>query len=386
MKTVAIIGSTGSIGTQALDVLRDLDHEFQVVALAANTSVDKLYAQIGEFQPRLVAVQDPKAREELEARLTGSIAQVVGGDKPLETLVLEADADITIVSVVGAAGLLPALAAARLGKRLALANKESLVLGGELLLAECSQHGTELIPIDSEHSAIFQCLLGQDIDAVGKIVLTASGGPFLHVPAEKMRVAALEDALAHPTWDMGGKITIDSATMMNKGLEVIEAHYLFGIDYDRIEVLVHPQSIIHSYVEYNDGAIIAQLGIADMRVPIQLALTYPQRKPRSERLKLVGKTLEFFAPDLEKFGCLRLAYEAGRAGGDRPVVLNAANEVAVEHFLKRKITFGGIYEVVLETLERFPTRSASTLSELLEVDKLVREFAVGLIETGRWRT
>ena len=386
MKTVAIIGSTGSIGTQALDVLRDLDHEFQVVALAANTSVDKLYAQIGEFQPRLVAVQDPKAREELEARLTGSIAQVVGGDKPLETLVLEADADITIVSVVGAAGLLPALAAARLGKRLALANKESLVLGGELLLAECSQHGTELIPIDSEHSAIFQCLLGQDIDAVGKIVLTASGGPFLHVPAEKMRVAALEDALAHPTWDMGGKITIDSATMMNKGLEVIEAHYLFGIDYDRIDVLVHPQSIIHSYVEYNDGAIIAQLGIADMRVPIQLALTYPQRKPRSERLNLVGKTLEFFAPDLEKFGCLRLAYEAGRAGGDRPVVLNAANEVAVEHFLIRKITFGGIYEVVLETLERFPTRSASTLSELLEVDKLVREFAVGLIETGRWRT
>lgn len=385
MKTVAIIGSTGSIGTQALDVLSELRDEYEVVALAANTSVEKVLSQVEAFRPRCVTMQDRKARERLSFSLENNSTKVIDTDSPLESLILEANADITLVSVVGAFGLLPALAGAKLGKRLALANKEALVLGGDLLINECKKFGTELIPVDSEHSAIFQCLLGQDIDEVRKIVLTASGGPFLNTSKAQMLNASVEDALKHPNWVMGGKITIDSATMMNKGLEVIEAHHLFGIDYSKIEVLVHPQSIIHSFVEYNDGAIISQLGLADMRVPIQFALTYPKRKFRKESLNLVGKNLEFSTPDLDKFGCLRLAYEAGIEGGDRPIVLNAANEVAVGQFLNQRISFGSICEIVDETLKLFRKTEVCDLEELLEVDRRVREFVLGLIKTGGWR-
>lgn len=385
MKTVAIIGSTGSIGTQALDVLRQFKDEYEVIALSANSNVELLKKQIVEFRPKFATLQDHNSRYELIEMLQDSQTEIIDCDKPLEVIIKEADADITLVAVVGAAGLLPSLSAAKLGKRLALANKESLVLGGDILLQTCRENRTELIPVDSEHSAIFQCLLGQDTKELKKIVLTASGGPFLNTEKSKMDRASVEEALKHPNWDMGGKITIDSATMMNKGLEVIEAHHLFQLDYNKIEVVVHPQSLVHSYVEYSDGSIIAQLGLADMRVPIQLAFTFPKRKHRLESLNLIGKTLEFFEPDINKFGCLQLAYDAGLEGGDRPIVLNAANEIAVEYYLSKRIYFGSIFEIIKDTLEQFPTHRCNTLEELIYIDQEVRRFTKDLINSGGWR-
>ena len=383
MKTVAIIGSTGSIGTQALDVLANLP-EFKIVALAANKSDQLMLEQIAKHRPKFVTLQDKKARERLKANLSFSETKVVEDNEPLSKIIMEANADITLISLVGAAGLLPTINAAKLGKRVALANKEALVIGGDLVLETCKKYGTELIPVDSEHSAIFQCLLGQDIKAIKKIILTASGGPFLNTDKEVMEKATVEEALNHPNWKMGGKITIDSATMMNKGLEVIEAHFLFDIPYEKIEILIHPQSIVHSLVEYNDGALLAQIGIPDMRVPIQLAFTYPLRKERQESISLIGKKLDFYEPDLAKFGCLRVAFESGKAGKDRTIVLNAANEVAVEHFLLKKISFGSIYRIVRDTLEQYPEHNANSLEEKLLVDKEVRELVRKDLNTRRW--
>lgn len=384
MKTVAIIGSTGSIGLQALDVLADLGDEYKIIALAANKNTELIAAQVEKFKPQLVTLQDKKARAGLKSLLSTKRTKVIDCEDPVEAIVTEANADITLVSVVGAAGLLPSLSAAKLGKRLALANKESLVMGGDLLIKTCKEHATELIPVDSEHSAIFQCLLGQDTKELKKIILTASGGPFLNVAKAKMEQASVAEALNHPNWKMGGKITIDSATMMNKGLEVIEAHHLFQVDYGRIEVIIHPQSVVHSLVEYNDGSLIAQLGLADMRVPIQFAFSYPKRMKRSPSLSLKGKKLDFFEPDLTKFGCLRLAYDAGRAGGDRPIVLNAANEVAVESFLAQKISFGSIYKLIAETLSSFPESKSDALAAKLETDISVRAYVSRLINSRRW--
>ncbi len=385
VKTVAIIGSTGSIGTQALDVLQSLQGEYEVIALAANKNIELLSKQIQLFQPRFATLKDKESREELKKIIDDGKTKIIDTESCLEETINRANADITLISVVGSAGLLPSLTAAKLGKRLALANKESLVIGGDLLINTCKKYNTELIPVDSEHSAIFQCLLGQDTDQVEKIILTASGGPFFKVDKEIMDNASVKEALNHPNWDMGGKITIDSATMMNKGLEVIEAHYLFDLSYDKIDVLIHPQSIVHSLVEYSDGSLIAQLGLADMRVPIQFAFSYPQRQKRAQSFSLIDKKLEFFEPDLEKFGCLKLAYEAGKAGNDRPVVLNAANEVAVEYFLSKKISFGSIYRIVKETLEVFPHYKTENLEEKLFVDQKVRAFVEQELSSRRWR-
>lgn len=384
MKTVAIVGSTGSIGLQALDVLAALSDEYKIVALAANKNTELIAEQVEKFQPQLVTLQDRKARTRLKSLLRTQKTKLIDCQDPVEAIVTEANADITLVSVVGAAGLLPSLRAAKLGKRLALANKEALVIGGDLLINTCRKHSTELIPVDSEHSAIFQCLLGQDTKELKKIILTASGGPFLSIPKVKMEKASVKEALNHPNWKMGGKITIDSATMMNKGLEVIEAHHLFQLDYTGIEVIIHPQSLVHSLVEYNDGSLLAQLGLPDMRVPIQFAFSYPKRIKRKTSLSLIGKKLDFFEPDFDKFGCLRLAYEAGKSGKDRPIVLNAANEVAVESFLAQKIAFGSIYKIVAEALASFPESESATLTAKLETDKLARAYVLRLINSRRW--
>ena len=370
IKEIAILGSTGSIGTQTLDVVRLYPDRFHASVLAARKNIDLLLKQAEEFHPHCIVITDEEAGKKFQEIYHGP-AEIFTGDAALTECVKRDDVDLALISVVGIAGLAPTLAAIEAGKELALANKETLVAGGALVLEAAKRHHTLIRPVDSEHSAIFQSLLGQDFKHIHKIILTASGGPFRGKKAEDLKHVTLADAMKHPTWQMGQKVTLDSATLFNKGLEVIEAHWLFGVDYDDIEVLVQPQSLIHSMVEYDDGTIIAQLGLTDMRLPIQFALTYPERLPSPSHEFIDWKKISSIIteqPDMKTFRSLRLAYEAGKAGGDMTCVFNAANEEAIRAFIAGKISFLEIFDVVEETLGRWQRRDIRTLADVLASD------------------
>ena len=381
IQLLTLLGSTGSIGTQTLDVVRRHPSRFQVVGLSARTRISELAAQIAEFHPRLVAVARDADRRALLSRLSPPHPEVVVGEEGLVRLAGMEDADIAVVATVGRVGLRPTFAALKRGRRVALANKEVLVMAGALVMDEARRHGARVVPIDSEHSALLQCLGTHDPDDVRRILLTASGGPFRDADRAAMEDATLDDALAHPTWDMGAKITIDSATLMNKGLEVIEAHHLFDIDFDRIQVVIHPQSIVHSLVEFIDGSVVAQLGLPDMRVPIQYALTWPDRLPGGEAyldlLSLGG--LSFHAPDLEKFPCLALAYQVGREGGTLPTVFSVAGEVANEAFREGRLRFMEIPRLIERALEAHDPIVEPSLEQILEVEAETWDHARSLL-------
>ncbi|NLY51451.1 MAG: 1-deoxy-D-xylulose-5-phosphate reductoisomerase [Firmicutes bacterium] len=370
-----ILGSTGSIGTQALDVVRRMPDRFRVVGLAAGSNVELLAKQIEEFRPKTASLASDQGARRLKERNFPDL-EILTGPNAMEEMVKREDVDLVLNAVVGAAGILPTLAAIRAGKDVALANKETLVAAGSVVMDAVREHNVRLLPVDSEHSAIFQCLQGVGDRDLHKVILTASGGPFRESTKDELERVTVEEALAHPTWNMGGKITIDSATLMNKGLEVIEAHWLFQVPPDRIEVVIHPQSIVHSLVELSDGSVIAQLGVADMRLPIQYALTFPERLSSPvERLSLteVGR-LDFEAPDAERFPCLPLAYEALAAGGTFPTVLNAANEVAVQAFMQGRIGFTDIPRLIEAALEQHQGVMKPDLEDILEADAEGREY------------
>jgi 1-deoxy-D-xylulose-5-phosphate reductoisomerase len=374
MRRLAILGSTGSIGTSTLDVVGAHPDRFQVMALAARANLDLLEAQVRRHAPRLVSVATEASARELRRRLGRTSTEVGWGTAGLLGAASDTSADLVVSAIVGGAGLLPTMTAIAAGKDVALANKESLVMAGHLVTVEAQKRGVRILPVDSEHSAIFQCLGGRDASQLRRIILTASGGPFRTRPRAAFASITPEEALQHPNWAMGKKVTIDSATLMNKGLEVIEAHWLFGLPVIQVDVIVHPQSIVHSLVEFMDGSMLAQLGVPDMRVPIQYALTYPDRRanavPRLALEHLAGLTFE--AVDREKFPCLDLAYEAAQAGGSSPTVLNAANEVAVQRFLSRRIGFDEIPTLIRKALDAHPRQDVSTVEEVLEVDRAVR--------------
>lgn len=377
MKEIAILGSTGSIGTQTLDVVRLHKDLFHPAVLAAHHSVEKLLAQAEEFHPRAVALTDEKAGGEFRRRYQGS-AEIYTGKDALSEAARRGDVDLVLVAVVGMAGLAPTLEAIRAGKELALANKETLVAGGELVTKAADEAGILIRPVDSEHSAIFQCLLGQDRGGVHRLILTASGGPFRGKTRDELRHVTLADCLKHPTWNMGRKVTIDSATMFNKGLEVMEAHWLFRVPYDRIKVVVQPQSLIHSMVEYVDGSIMAQIGNPDMRLPIQFALTYPKRLPSPSHQYVDWSAISSILvsePDLSVFRSLRMAFDAGKAGGTAGAAFNAANEEAVAAFIRGEIGFLAIYDVVEDVLSRWTLGPAATVEEVWHADRKAREAA-----------
>jgi 1-deoxy-D-xylulose-5-phosphate reductoisomerase len=383
-KHVAILGSTGSIGCSTLDVIRHLGPPYAASALAANRQVEKLAAQVREFKPAAVALADQSRLAELKQMLGPCDAQFYGGDGGLVDLVRRDDVDIVLAAVVGAAGLPAVLAAVAAGKTLALANKESLVVAGSLLIPEARRRGTPLLPVDSEHSAIFQAVQCGRGAEVRRIILTASGGPFRDTPLERIRNATLDDALNHPTWRMGNKVTIDSATMFNKALELIEACWLFDLRPDQVQIVIHPESIIHSMVEFVDGSVIAQLSPPDMRTPIQYALTYPQRAEGCGRRMDWEKVhkLNFAPPDFGRFPALRLAYEVAEAGGTAGAVLNAANEAAVAAFVAGKILFGDISAIVEHTFAKHRIQDSPTLDDLLEADRWARSAAETFIARG----
>lgn len=384
MKNLAILGSTGSIGTQTLDVVRDLPEMFRVAVLAANTSDKKLEAQIEEFRPELAVLADEAAAARLKARYKGA-TKILGGEDGLVAAAVFPAVDMVVTSLMGFAGLAPTLAAIRAGKNIALANKETLVAAGELVRREASAHGAAILPVDSEHSALFQCLQGEKREAEESLILTASGGPFRGRRKEALAGVSIGDCLKHPTWSMGRKITVDSATLVNKGLEVIEAHWLYDMPYDKIKVVVHPQSIVHSMVAFQDGAVMAQLGVPDMRIPIQYALTYPERMASTlARLDFARLgTLTFEEPDTKTFRGLDIAIEAGRAGGTAPCVMNAANEIAVAAFLDGSIGFLDIYDIIEQTLSARSVRPAESFEILREEDAWARAYAVRLLQSGK---
>ena len=375
VKCVSILGSTGSIGRQSLDVIENLK-EIQVAALTAGTNVQLMAQQCRQFHPQLAVMATREAAQELQAALTGEKTQVAWGEDGLIAAATIPEADCVITAVVGMVGLKPTLAAIRAGKRIGLANKETLVCAGELVMAEAEEWGAEIVPVDSEHSAIFQCLMGcADRREVKKILLTCSGGPFFDMDAADLKYVTKADALRHPNWKMGPKITVDCATLMNKGLEVIEAMRLYRVPLEQVEVLVHRQSIVHSLVEFTDGAVMAQLGAPDMRLPIQLALTYPQRmESPAPKLDLTQcAALTFCHPDLEKFPCLALAMQCAKRGGTACPAMNGANEEAVALFLADKIGFYDIYRLVAQAVEQVPFIQNPTLEEILEADHLARQ-------------
>lgn len=375
VKCVSILGSTGSIGRQSLDVIENLK-EIQVAALTAGTNVQLMAQQCRQFHPQLAVMATREAAQELQAALTGEKTQVAWGEDGLIAAATIPEADCVITAVVGMVGLKPTLAAIRAGKRIGLANKETLVCAGELVMAEAEEWGAEIVPVDSEHSAIFQCLMGcTDRREVKKILLTCSGGPFFDMDAADLKYVTKADALRHPNWKMGPKITVDCATLMNKGLEVIEAMRLYRVPLEQVEVLVHRQSIVHSLVEFTDGAVMAQLGAPDMRLPIQLALTYPQRmESPAPKLDLTQcAALTFCHPDLEKFPCLALAMQCAKRGGTACPAMNGANEEAVALFLADKIGFYDIYRLVAQAVEQVPFIQNPTLEEILEADHLARQ-------------
>lgn len=388
---VSILGATGSIGMSTLDVLRRHPERYQIVGLSANTEVERLAELCRHHHPRYAAMADARAAEQLRTRLRDidGAVQVLGGAEGLETIAAHPDVSCVMAAIVGAAGLVPALAAARAGKRILLANKEALVMSGQIFMDEVRRNNAELLPVDSEHNAIFQCLPAardKSLDELGinRILLTASGGPFRTTPLDELRKVTPAQACAHPNWQMGRKISVDSATMMNKGLEVIEACWLFATSAERIQVVIHPQSVIHSMVEYIDGSILAQMGSPDMRTPIAYALAWPERIASGvQRLNLFDVAqLNFSAPDMKRFPCLRLAYEALARGGTATAVLSAANEVAVQAFLEEKLAFTAIPAVVEATLNEIAAKAASSLNVILEEDARARHWAQELIARG----
>ena len=381
MKRIAVLGSTGSIGTQTMDVIRMHPDLFCASVIAAHTNVDRLLSQAKEFHPKAIVITDPEAGEKFRSLYNGPAEVLIGQDQ-LSEVCLRDDVDLVMVAVVGVSGLLPTLTAISAHKELALANKETLVAGGTLVDKAAKDNHVLIRPVDSEHSAIFQSMMGQDGKAIHKLLLTASGGPFRGRTKEELAHVVLSDALKHPTWNMGMKVTLDSATMFNKGLEVIEAHWLFGVDYDNIEVIVQPQSIIHSMVEYIDGTIIAQLGLPDMHLPIQFALTYPQRLPTPSHEFMDWRgiaSIRVEKPNTDIFRSLKLAYEAGKAGGDMGTVFNASNEEAIRAFIKGKISFLSIFDVVEKTLDSWKSHSIESYEDILRADResrvLARQFA-----------
>jgi len=379
LKTLTLLGSTGSIGRQTLDVVRHSTEHLKIHALVADKSVDLMEQQARLFLPATVVMMDEAAARELRGRLRDLPIKVDQGMAGIIDAVIAPQVDTVVTAISGRIGLEPTLAALETGKTIALANKETLVAAGDLVMSTASKMMCKILPVDSEHSAIFQCL-EENPDTIEKIILTASGGPFFGWSKEQLATVTLEKALNHPNWDMGAKITIDSATMMNKGLEVIEAHYLFNREYDEIEVLIHPQSVVHSMVEYRDGSVLAQLGRADMRLPIQYALSYPTRwKNTFERLDLRGKTLTFHEPDLEAFPALGMAYQVGRRGGTLPAVMNAANEIAVLAFLHKKVTYLGIQKIVERVCSEHNVLDNMDLGSILDADTWARRRALELL-------
>ena len=386
MKALSILGSTGSIGRNALEIARRFPDRFTVKALAAKRSVALLAEQIREFTPEAAAVFDESTARQLGPLLSaGCRTRILHGEEGYRAVAAWESAQTTLAAMVGAAGLLPTLAAIDAGKTIALANKETLVMAGAVVTARAAARGTAILPVDSEHSAIFQCLQGQRREDATQILLTASGGPFLDRPREEFDALTAAEALKHPNWAMGAKITIDSATLMNKGLEVIEAQWLFGVPPDMIRVVVHPQSIIHSMVAFRDGAVIAQLGLPDMKAAIAYALSYPERLALGQALPAFSSAtpLTFAAPDLEKFPCLGLAFEACRRGGTLPAVLNAANEVAVNAFLEERIRFSAIPRIVQTTMEGHGVVASPGLEEILSADRWARAKAAELVQGCR---
>ena len=377
---ITILGSTGSIGTQTLDVVREIGG-IEVKALTANKNIDLLEKQIREFRPDMAAVMDETLAEKLRQRLAGWNIKILSGmDGLIEAAVYETS-DTVVTSVVGNIGIVPTFEAIRAGKDIALANKETLVSAGELIIKAVREHNVSIYPVDSEHSAIFQCLRGNSRNKIRRIILTASGGPFRGKTRDELKNVTASDALKHPNWNMGRKVTIDSASLMNKGLEVIEAKWLFGVDVDDIEVLVHPQSIVHSAVEYEDGAVIAQLGEPDMRVPIQYALTCPERVKNSfPKIDFAKRnSLTFEHPDTNTFKCLSLAYRAVRTGGTMPTAMNGANETAVDAFLNNRLGFLDIADIIERTMDSYTVKYDYTVDDLVEADEWARDFAAGLI-------
>ncbi len=376
---IAILGSTGSIGVQTLDAARNLG--IKVSALTAYSNIELLVQQVREFKPLMVSIGDSSLASGLKKRLEGTGVEVYSGLEGNKAAVSVNGVDTVVVSIVGIAGLIPTMEAIRKGRDIALANKETLVTAGRIVMAEAERYGVAIFPVDSEHSAIYQCLAGNRKKDVERLILTASGGPFRGKKTSELKNVTVDQALRHPNWSMGSKITIDSATLMNKGLEVIEARWLFGFSPEKIKVIVHPQSIIHSMVEYKDGSIIGQLGSPDMRIPIQLALTWPERSPNNfsklDLLKCGGLTFE--EPDIDTFRCLRLAFDALKTGGTMPVVMNGANEAAVGLFLNGRIGFCDIAAIIENTMLAHDVNTSPDLDDIIEVDKWARRMVGGSI-------
>lgn len=384
-KQICILGSTGSIGTQALDVIEQHSDLYEVYCLTANNSVQKLAEQAHKFKPAAVVIANEEHYNELQQLLADEPdIKVYAGREALEEIVQAEPIDMVLASMVGFSGLVPTINAIKAGKKICLANKETLVVAGELILNLVQQYHVDMLPVDSEHSAIFQSLVGENMNEVDKILLTCSGGPFRNFTHEQLKTVTAADALKHPTWDMGAKITIDSASLMNKGFEVMEAKWLFGVPADKIQVLIHPQSIIHSGVQFMDGAVKAQLGVPDMRLPIQYAFSFPQRlNLNGERLDLFkAQKLEFFEPDVKKFKCLALAYEAINKGGNMPCILNAANEVANLAFRKNQCSFLGMAEIIEQTMQKTAFDKNPDLDVYLQTDKEARRIASEIVSNS----
>lgn len=379
MKNVVILGSTGSIGTQSLEVI-DQKPGFSVLAISANSNIELTEKQVRKFKPKFVAIPKEEKAKELRLKIKDTNTKVLSGDKCLEEIASLPEADTVITGIVGIAGLLPTLSAVNSGKRIGLANKETLVTAGDIVMATAKKTGAEIIPVDSEHSAIFQCMAARVNDKnyeteLKRIILTASGGPFFGKNKEYLKNVTVSDALKHPNWSMGAKITIDSATLMNKGLEVLEAKSLFGVSLNKVDVLVHRQSIVHSMVEFADNAVIAQLGVPDMKLPIQYALTYPERLSMCDNhLDLTKAALTFEEPDADTFKCLKLAYKAGQVGGTMTTVLNGANEAAVELFLNGRIGFLDIGNIIEMALSEHKNILSPKISDILDADCWAREY------------
>lgn len=376
MKKIAVLGSTGSIGTQTLDVISHAPEQFKVEAMAAGTNAALFIEQIHRFQPRKVSIATKELADQIKGQIPAGI-EVYYGDEGLVEIASQTDADFVVTALVGSKGLNSTLAAIEAGKDIGLANKETLVTAGHIVTSMVKKYGVTMLPIDSEHSAIFQCLNGESKENIERITITASGGSFRNRTRAELEGVTVEEALCHPNWSMGAKITIDSATMVNKGLEVIEAHWLFDLPYEQIDTLIHPESIIHSYVEFKDSSIIAQLGNPDMRVPIQYALTYPHRMTSpSERLNLakLGQ-LHFREMDYDRYPCLRMAFDCGKIGGTAPTVYNAANEIAVARFLQGQITFLQIEDIIAASLDQHEVISMPSLEQIQETDSLTRQIA-----------
>lgn len=379
MKNIAILGSTGSIGTQTIEVIEAHPEQFKLVSLAAGSNVSLIIEQANRHRPELISVSSKEIADQVRLHIPAQIRLTYGVEGLIEVATSQ-KAELLVTAIVGSIGLTPTLAAMEAGKTIAIANKETLVTAGQIVMDKAKEYDIQLLPVDSEHSAIFQCLQGENKQRVEEIILTASGGSFRHRSREELKNVTVEDALHHPNWSMGAKVTIDSATMMNKGLEVIEAHWLFQLPFEQIKVVLHEESIIHSMVLFQDSAIMAQLGTPDMRVPIQYALTYPDRfEHKSERLNLaaIGK-LHFKDMDFRRYPCLKLAYDAGQTGGTMPTVLNAANEIAVERFLRSEISFLQIEEIIYKTLEQHTPTMNPVLSDIEEVDQWARKIALNI--------